>query len=175
MKQSKEKVYKRRICPAFEVGKYGGCRRFYIDIEFSESGCLSICGEWHGCGQICDELTDDSLIPSDGFEYADLLKIQTIWKEWHLNDMRAGTPKQEAFIKQWRQTNKYDYTKACKALEEVGLLFDNGYKYGSSWLKEDVPNDVIRYLFTLPCIKGDSWGDIDPTPVNEDEFFNILG
>ena len=93
--------YQRRICPAFEIGKLGGCRRFYIDITL-EDGRLSMCGTWHSHGQNADDLTNETLIPAEGFEYSDVLKVQSIWNRWHLNDMRAGTPKQEEFIREWK-------------------------------------------------------------------------
>lgn len=165
--------YKRRICPAFEIGKNGGLCRFYIDITL-EDGRLSMCGNWHSCGQNADDLTNESLIPAEGFEYSDVLKIQSIWNRWHLNDMRAGTPKQEDFIREWKLTHQYDYTKACDALAEVGLLYDNGYKYGSSWLKEELPTEIIKYLFSLPAVSGVSWLDIESVAVDEAEFFGIL-
>ena len=165
--------YERRICPAFEIDRLGGCRRFYIDITLKD-GRLSMRGQWHGCGQIADDLTNEALIPAEGFEYSDVLKIQSIWNRWHLNDMRAGTPKQEDFIREWKLSNKYSYDKACEALAEADLLYDNGYKYGSSWLKEELPTDIIKYLFSLPAISGVSWYDMDPATVDEAEFFNIL-
>lgn len=145
--------YQRRICPAFEIGKLGGCRRFYIDITL-EDGRLSMCGTWHSHGQNADDLTDETLIPAEGFEYSDVLKIQSIWNR--------------------KLTHKYDYTKACEALEEVGLLYDNGYKYGSSWLKEELPTEVIKYLFSIPAVSGVSWLDMESVAVDEAEFFNIL-
>ena len=169
----KQIEYKRRICPAFEIGKIGGCLKFYIDITL-KNGRLSMCGHWHGRGQNSDELTDESLIPSEGFEYSDILKIQSIWNRWHLNDMRVGTPKQEAFIRQWKLSNKYEYSAACDALAEAGLLYDNGYKYGSSWLREELPTGIIKYLFSLPAVSGVSWFDMDLNPIDETEFFNIL-
>lgn len=168
-------VYERTICPAFEIGKHGGCRRFYITIKFdADEGRLSLSGEWHGCGQNYDDLTDESLVPSEGYEYNDLLKIQSVWKRWHLNDMRAGTPRQEEFVRNWNLSNAYDYTTVCKALEEAGLLIDGDYRYGTAWLKEEVPMDILRYLFSLPAETGNSWDDINPAQVDVDEFFSIL-
>jgi len=78
------------------------------------------------------------------------------WKEWHLNDMTAGTPKPEAFIKESEKTNKYDYTLACEALKKANLYDDNGYKYGTAWLSKEIPDNVIKFLDGLseaskPC------------------------
>ncbi len=33
----------------------------------------------------------------------------------------------------------------CTVLDVAGLLVDNGHKYGSAWLKRDLPPDVIRW------------------------------
>lgn len=165
--------YSRRVCPAYEINESGRRRGFYIDITL-KNGVLSMCGRWRSLGQISNDLTNEALKLSEGFEHSDIFNIQNIWNRWHLNDKRAGTPKQEAFIRQWKLSNRYDYSAACDALAKVGLLYDNGYKYGSSWLKEELPIDVIEYLFSLPAVSGTSWIDIAPPPINETEFFNIL-
>lgn len=165
---------KRLICPAYQIG-WGGCRRFRVHIVFQRNGVLKIHGNWHSQGQIYDDLTDESLIPSDGFECEDLKKIQEIWKRWHLNDLRAGTPKQMEFLRENNITNyANDYKRVCEILESADLLYDNGYKFGSSWLKEEVPDDVIRYLFSLPALSGDSWDDFNTAPIDENDFFAII-
>lgn len=163
--------YSRTISPAFIIGR-GVKKNFYIEIKLCD-GALRIVGKGYGCGQIVERLLDDRLIPAKGFEYPDLLKIHDIWNRWHFNDMRAGTPKQEDFIREWRLSNEYTYQKACEALEEIGLLYDDGYKYGSSWLKEDLPIDIIRYLFSLPG-SGDSWLDMEFASINQEEFLDII-
>lgn len=93
-----------------------------------------------------------------GLECATLDAIVPIWKRWHNNMLRAGTHAQEEVIRDYRKDHPewvYDYNKACEILSSAGLLFDkavvNGeeiphYKYGSSWLTEHIPEDVIRGL-----------------------------
>lgn len=165
--------FSRIICPAREVGQKGA-RRFYIIIELKNE-VLHMHGIYHGSGQIYDKLSDINLIPNDGFDYEDIIKIQQIWKRWHLNDMRAGTPRQEQFIREWKLSNKYDYEKAREALKKANLLYDNGYEYGSSWLKEKLPLEIIKYLFSFPAICGDSRRDIVGYPqINEEEFFKLI-
>ena len=157
-----KKVYKRKICPAYETGQ-SGSQRFYIDIEFTTDGRLSLCGNWHGFGQNYNDLFDDSLKPMPDFTQKDIIKIYSIWKRWHLNDMRAGTPRQERIIRRWEKMHKYDYTEACKVLENHGLLYDDGYKYGSAWLFEEVPEMIIKWLFCLPkCgdFQSFDWDDV---------------
>ncbi len=66
--------------------------------------------------------------------------------DWHLNDMKAGTVAQEAELEkhEWDHHGSH-YDWACVRLDEAGLLIDNGYKYGSAWLKRDLPADVIAW------------------------------
>lgn len=68
--------------------------------------------------------------------------------------MKAGTPEQENFIREWVKTNRYDYKKACDALKDAGLYEIEGYKYGTKWLFEAVPEDVIQWLFSLPSAEN---------------------
>lgn len=77
--------------------------------------------------------------------------LAEIWERWHLNDMRAGTPAQEEALREVKDSfdrlNWYD--NACAYLENKGLLVDNGYRYGSKWLTEELPADVIEYVQSL--------------------------
>lgn len=78
-------------------------------------------------------------------------RLVQIWEYWHLNDMRAGTFAQEQALKEVKDSfDRLDwYTQACAYLESIGLLYDNGYKYGSAWLTEELPEDVIEYVKNL--------------------------
>jgi hypothetical protein len=83
-------------------------------------------------------------------------RIIDVWRAWHLNDMKAGSPAQEA----WLKTNpvkavypESHYEKAGAALAAAGLNPDpscihNGapYRYGSAWLKVELPTDVIAEI-----------------------------
>lgn len=162
-----QRIFHRVIQPAFG---------FRIDIRYTESGNLSLWGSFHGnYGQIYEYLSDPTRIHlSKEFNYEDIINIQKIWKRWHLNDLRAGTPRQEAFVRKWEVNNTYDYKRVCEALTKANLLVDHGYKYGTSWLKEDVPMGVIKYLFSLPSKEGDSWDDIDPNPIDDSDFLDII-
>jgi hypothetical protein len=153
---------------------YGGrSYRVHIKIELND-GKLSISGVegalpsgncLGSCGQIDMHLRTENR-HANGWKYmpgwtpSKMTKLLEIWDRWHLNDMKAGTSKQEAFIRDWKAAgNKYDYTAVCKALEEAGLLVDGEYKYGTKWLKEEVPQEVIEWLFSLPdAEKPCAWG-----------------
>lgn len=64
-------------------------------------------------------------------------KLCDIWDRWHLNDMRAGCEHQRALG--WKGESYIG--KPCPVC---------GYKYGTAWLKEEVPSDVIEWLESLP-------------------------
>lgn len=70
------------------------------------------------------------------------------WETYHLNDMNAGTKKQEEFLKD-NNLLEVDYTDQVEALEKAGLYNDNGYKYGSGWIKEDLPALFVEDLEEL--------------------------
>ncbi len=116
----------------------------FCDLKISlENGRLSICGSEgrivnaakreESCGQIRDTLLE--WFP----ECEPYLK-------WHLNDMKAGTPAQEAELArhEWDRHGSY-YDWACARLSDAGVLVDNGYKYGSAWLKVELPPEVVKW------------------------------
>jgi len=86
-------------------------------------------------------------------------RVLALWREWHLNDMNAGSPAQEAWLKANPVTAAYPeshYDKASAALASAGLNPDpdylhNGkpYRYGSAWLKRDIPADVVAEIEAL--------------------------
>lgn len=143
----------------------------YCSIEFTEEGILSITGvvgpmrngnAHGGCGQIVMAFPSiDKFAP--GWDQEALDTFLGYWDEWHLNDMVAGSPAQEAHLKslgKWKRARDgFDshYTWACAELEKVGLQpdpdhihNDQPYRYGSAWLRKDVPPEVIEFLAALP-------------------------
>jgi hypothetical protein len=117
---------------------------------------LSICGvegpkangdAYGSCGQVSES--------ADHVDRAIFYKrLMEVWNRWHLNDMKAGSPVQEAWLRANPLKVEYPqsyYTEACLALHNVGLHPDSdGYKYGSAWKHEEVPQSVIEWLFNLP-------------------------
>jgi hypothetical protein len=121
-----------------------------------------------GCGQILGDLLQLVSI-TDGWSYAMVHKLHELWDRWHLNDLRAGTPTQEAHLRSlkvggaepWLNFTSKGYPNggdhyawAKHVLAEAGLQPDNsvwgGYSYGSQWLTEEVPEEVLAYLAALP-------------------------
>lgn len=80
----------------------------------------------------------------------DFNTIRDMWKKYHLNDMHAGTEKQESALeKKFGNRNASDYDKHVEYLKSVGLYEDNGYKYGTGWLKRDIPTNDLKKIKDL--------------------------
>lgn len=133
----------------------------YVKIEFTGDR-LSIAGVEGpysngnckgSCGQIVDHLLTDVTEYAPNWTAERAAHLVEDWNNWHLNDMQAGTPAQAAWLKANPVTYVYPeshYAKTCEALANAGLNPDNGYSYGSKWLKVAVPEDVLERLATLP-------------------------
>jgi hypothetical protein len=117
------------------------------------------------CGQIVmHEWSITEYAP--GWDAGLMQKFREVWGRWHLNDMKAGSPAQEKYLREHPVVFAYPeshYTKACVALTVAGLHPDPGYLhdgkpylYGHRWLHEDVPDEVLAWLLLLP--------DTDITP-----------
>lgn len=120
------------------------------------------------CGQIIDDianLPDDKLVNITPAERDHLVST---WRRWHLNDMRAGCEHQQA--EQWDRRP----IDPSKALDTYGKHFPGqrqdtwnmltwvrpsehpdgllgkecdecGYAFGTAWIQEDLPADVIAW------------------------------
>jgi hypothetical protein len=104
------------------------------------------------CGQVVDEIRDRFK------DSPNIVRLCQIWDLYHLNDMRAGSPRQMAFLKSIdpdktpKRVTDY-YTLASKALADAGLNPDQEYihegqpyKYGKAWLMEEIPGEVLTEL-----------------------------
>lgn len=122
-----------------------------------KDGRFSMCAEiWNSrktdilCGGQCVAEVA-ARFPSD----AKAQRMLAIWKEWHLNDMKAGSPAQAAFLKSFPERQHYEdgfgshFEWALAKLTEAGINPDPGflhngkpYSYGSAWLKVELPSEV---------------------------------
>lgn len=143
-----------------------------------KNGALSICGvegpknngDCKGsCGQI---VMHDWNIHQYAPGWSDELatKFRDVWDRWHLNDMRAGCEHQRAEgwdkrpIDPSKPTNAYGNFTATASRNMLvwvskkdhphGLLGEPcptcGYKYGTAWLREELPVEVVEFLTSLP-------------------------
>ena len=77
----------------------------------------------------------------------DYEKIYNMWQKHHLNDMHAGTEKQEeALNKKFGGVNPNKYDEQVAYLKSINLYEDNGYRFGSGWLKRDIPQDDLKEI-----------------------------
>ena len=126
------------INPAKIEGHNVFCR-----IKF-ENGNMSITGvegprrdgnTWGSCGQIVDNF--GQYTPESEWNAEMLNKLAQIWNEYHLNYMQAACEHQRALGWTW-ETHPSAVCPTC------------GYKLGHSWLRMEVPADVIEWLESLP-------------------------
>ena len=103
-------------------------------------------------------------------------QMYQVWKEYHLNDMQAGSPRQEGFklaLNYMRTSSNIpslpnkspniSYDDLTHALDKCNLLVDwsytnpntgnLGYKYGSAWLTKEIPEEVIEMI--------QEWSDLE--------------
>lgn len=126
-----------------------------------ENGCLTISGSLYhptikAHGQIQDHIPIlQPYIFNKGWDTDKLNELIKIWNRWHLNNLRAGSPDQEAALRNTKITGDF-YPQALAYLKNLGLHPDPNclvdgkpYSYGSRWLKEELPEEVIKYLESL--------------------------
>lgn len=135
----------------FNFGKHnynntGRRYEFIVEVRLSDDEVFSACGTiGRRCGGQCLDDMLEFLKDDEVF-----VKIYNYWKKYHLNNMHAGTIKQEDAIKEYLNGGKrYDYAEVCKYLDGVGLLVDDGYRYGSKWLKRDIPENDLKGIKEL--------------------------
>lgn len=135
--------------------------------RFSVSGTLAKRkgGNPYAAGQILDFLNEFTLNQPINMEECSLLAtIERLWEAYHLNDMHAGTVKQEDYLTECRKNENFysfenpsfcrhisRYEIDCDALAKANLLEDDGYRYGTSWLYREIPAEdllVIRELLS---------------------------
>lgn len=115
-----------------------------------ENGCFSCSGEIYEygkctCGGQCIDEIADLFIENETAQ-----EIRELWKKYHLNDMHAGTPEQEGALERaglGEFANKY--SECCEYLKRIGLYDQNGYKFGTGWLKWEIPAKDLKRIENL--------------------------
>lgn len=128
--------------------KLEGTDNIEIELEDKEKGLtLSITG-WakNSAGQNYEELYEKYVVGNPEFaKKTELARIIEIWKEYHLNDLTPGSPKQMELLK----GKNLGYTEAVEYLKTFDLDVDNGYAYGSAWLMTQIPHGIVAELDTI--------------------------
>ncbi len=171
------KPFSRTLRPcAVKIGdKYASV---FVRVSFDGSK-LSIAGvegplSSGNCRGSCGQLSEpQEPRPAPGWDRATISKLWKVWRAWHLNSMRPGCEHQRAEgwdkqpIDPSKPTNAYGkhfegqrqpswnmLTWVSEKEHPKGLLSKPcptcGYKYGTQWLHEDVPQDVLEFLSQLP-------------------------
>lgn len=100
--------------------------------------------DYSACGQIVEDVaTVRDLAP--GWTADDLVSLVSVWRRWHLNDMRAGCSHVPTPAWEDRPYRRPDLknTPACP---------ETGYRYGHAWLVEEAPADVVAELTRLTAL-----------------------
>lgn len=114
--------------------------------------CLSISGyiwnakrtDWVIGGQCLDSMVYLDPLCSDKL----FIELYRLWKKWHLNDLHLGTSKQEKAIKESNERFR-SYDEQCEYLNKIGLLEDEGHKYGSSYLYREISENDLSIIKSL--------------------------
>ena len=140
----------RTITFVIELRQLDSHCRDYTDLStLANTYELSVCGSTRKNGCIC-QMQDEIISYRDRVRKEDLEKFDKIiklWKKYHLNTLHAGTKAQEDAIAKAHISG--GYTDHCKYLESINLLVDRGYKYGTDWLCQQLPDDVINTIKDL--------------------------
>jgi hypothetical protein len=154
--------------------KQAGIGWTFIDISYT-NGKLSLTGvegpKSNGdCVGSAGQIIMSKWAPSEytpGYDAQVIVKLREVWDAWHLNDLKAGSPAQEAHLKAHPVTATYPeshYEKVRDSLAAAGLHPDPGYllngkpyAYGSAWLAVPVPQDVVDWLFSLPTTGAETY------------------
>lgn len=134
----------------FRKHAFGASRRrlnaVEVEIRLKEGNCLSIVGHvWNA--KHTDIIMGGQC--QDSIRHIIGEKLYNIWEDWHLNDFHPGTEKQESYLAKHNNGKIPEYKKACKILKAANLYVDEGYAYGSSWLKRELPQYVMEFLNIL--------------------------
>lgn len=141
-----------------------------------ENGCFSAsCNLWNHihtdiimAGQCFDTLVKNFPELNNNEMFVEVLDL---WEKYHLNDMHAGTPTQERLLKEAVASGELkayganNYDETCAYLESKGMLYDAGhmviktdkdgqeytvpYKYGTGWLKEEIPEEDLERIESI--------------------------
>jgi hypothetical protein len=137
-----------------------------VEGPFASGNCMG------SCGQIANNIymtkfEDDDF--GEGWNQEAVDKLLEIWNRYHLNHMQPGTPAQMIIIRHFQNlANKEDclhreshqayakkkgfdyyYDLELHWLKSVNMEFHYGYKFGTKWCEEMVPENILEWLYNL--------------------------
>lgn len=146
-----------------------GKRLALTGVVLRNGGSLRRDNDWVSSGQIGIDVLREIVRPAPGWTVEDARQLADVWDRWHLNDMRAGCEHQRA--DGWGERR----IDPDKPTDTYGLHFEGqrapswnllvwvrpgehpdgllgkpcevcGYRYGTAWLYEPVPEDVLAFV-----------------------------
>lgn len=143
----------------FEIGKIslGGKRKIYpVELEAElrdtpKGPVFAVCGYIYNTRKTDCYSAGQNLETIYKYNKSDTVKkLYTFWKQYHLNDMHAGTERQDALVDEFLASgNPYDYKQVCEYLKQNNLYIDNGYEYGTKWLYREIPASDLEKIKIL--------------------------
>lgn len=135
----------------FDIQLLTKTARNYITLSEEPMTCIAISGAIHKGAGNCQQRVAISQyrdrVPPSRLE--DFDRLMQIWEDYHLNNLTAGTLRQEEALGEWKKAHQYNYNAACEYLEKLNLLTDNGYRYGSGWLCKPIPPEDVMFIQAL--------------------------
>jgi hypothetical protein len=120
----------------------------------SEYARLSFQGEIHerggayggyhcsAAGQCVETIAAMTWKDGGPFSPAEIAEILAVWDRWHLNDMRPNCVHQEHFSLPYTSGSRYNDEWRDRAAVETAKC-PCGYAYGSAWLVEPLPLEIV--------------------------------
>jgi len=145
------------IGPRKDGNCWGGCGQ--IDMEFAHRNPED------NDYRYSSPTKPEEITFAPGWDAEKWLDFLDVWKHWHLNDMRPGCEHQKDWGKKKLTVSRDSMWDGCKTeIKMSGWVYPKehpegelmkpcpvcGYKYGSAWLKEEVPVEVLEFLGSLP-------------------------
>lgn len=106
-------------------------RLAFSGVVISKYGSISRNDSWLSAGQLTYDLPELTTL-TNGWTVSSVHKLYDTWREWHLNDMRAGCAHQTI-----GEGNALDTTPPCPI---------TGYRYGTQWLLKPIPQHVFMWV-----------------------------
>ncbi len=145
------RVRRRKNVAPYQTVFHTPCRHY---VELTIVGNVSQYGRDVGGGQCIDTLRAVASAEGstrDPFKPVELLEVANLWERWHLNGMRPW-----CVHLQDRKVNTGTDVKTWPQCSETG------YKWGSAWLVEPIPPDVLT---SLEALFGLQLPDVNPQGV----------
>lgn len=160
MENEVSKIYTFK-CVTDDKGKYSHKLEVVVTLGKDRNGkdafscsanLLTTRGRFIYGGQIIGEL--EKLIENNDIERIDEAKeICRLWKAYHLNQLKPGTPEQMNALHEKYGEDIPDYSKQCEYLESIGMLVveldGEPYQYGTRWLHREIPSEDFEIIKSL--------------------------